>query len=253
MLQQQHNFQPNFPLFNDGDKMTSREIAELTGKQHAHLMRAIRDMEQAWIEVSQSKFGLASYTDEQGKDRPQYILSKDECLYIATKLNDVARARLIFRWKELESKNPVPQSFSQALMMAAKQQEQIEAQNSIISSQENILQLQAPKALFADAVAASTDTVLIRELAKIICQNGVKIGGIRLFEWMREKGYLIKSGSDYNLPTQRSIELGVFEIVERTGLDPKGESHLQRTTKVTPKGQIYFVNKFLSTHKDTPL
>lgn len=86
----------------DKQTMTSREIATLTGKKHAHLMRDIRNMELAWQKVSQSKFGLAEYTDYQGKPRPMYQLSKTECLYIATKFNDEARARLILRWEELE-------------------------------------------------------------------------------------------------------------------------------------------------------
>lgn len=82
--------------------MSSREIAAMTGKQHAHIMRDIRNMETSWVKVGQSKFGLANYSDEQGKLRPEYLLTKTECLYIATKFNDEARARLILRWEELE-------------------------------------------------------------------------------------------------------------------------------------------------------
>jgi Rha family phage regulatory protein len=84
--------------------MTSREIAELSGKQHKHVMDAIRTMEGSWAKVSGSKFRLAEYTDEQGKTRPMYQLTKTECLYIATKFNDEARARLVIRWEELETK-----------------------------------------------------------------------------------------------------------------------------------------------------
>ena len=84
--------------------MSSLEIAKLTGKDHAHLMRDIRNMEAGWEKISQTKFGLAKYTDAQGKQRPCYELTKTECLYVATKFNDEARAKLIIRWEELEKK-----------------------------------------------------------------------------------------------------------------------------------------------------
>ena len=84
--------------------MSSLEIARLTGKDHAHVMRDIRNMEPAWEKISQSKFGLASYKDAQGKERPCYELTKTECLYVATKYNDEARAKLVLRWEELEQK-----------------------------------------------------------------------------------------------------------------------------------------------------
>ena len=93
---------------NDTQRMTSLEIAELTGKQHNHLMRDIRNMEAGWEKVAQSKFGLGSYKDLNGQLRPCYILTKTECLYIATKFNDEARARLVLRWEELERRNLTP-------------------------------------------------------------------------------------------------------------------------------------------------
>ena len=93
---------------NDTQRMTSLEIAELTGKQHNHLMRDIRNMEAGWEKVAQSKFGLGSYKDLNGQLRPCYILTKTECLYIATKFNDEARARLVLRWEELERRSLTP-------------------------------------------------------------------------------------------------------------------------------------------------
>ena len=99
-----------------------------------------------------------------------------------------------------------------------------------------------PKVLFADAVAASDTSILVGELAKLIKQNGVDIGQNRLFTWMRNKGYLTKS----NEPTQRSMDMKLFEVVERTVNSPDGSVKITRTTKVTGKGQTYFVNKFLS-------
>lgn len=102
-----------------------------------------------------------------------------------------------------------------------------------------------PKALFADAVAASDGTCLIGELAKMMRQNGVNIGQNRLFEWMRENGYLGKSGSNRNVPTQRAMEMGLFRIKETAVTHSDGHVTINRTAKVMPKGQIYFMNKFL--------
>lgn len=105
---------------------------------------------------------------------------------------------------------------------------------------------QKPKVLFADSVCASESSVLIGELAKILKQNGIDIGQNRLFHWLRENGFLIKSGESKNLPTQKGMNLELFEIKERTHFNPDGSSILTRTTKITPKGQIYFINKFLN-------
>lgn len=103
-----------------------------------------------------------------------------------------------------------------------------------------------PKALFADAVSASNESILIGQLAKLIRQNGYQIGQNRLFEWMRENEYLIKKGERYNQPTQKSMDLGLFEVKERTITNPDGSTRITLTTKVTGKGQVYFINKFLS-------
>lgn len=103
-----------------------------------------------------------------------------------------------------------------------------------------------PKAIFADAVSSSDSSILIGQLAKLIRQNGYDIGQNRLFEWMREKGYLIKSGSRRNQPTQKSMDLGLFEVKERTISNPDGSTKIILTTKVTGKGQVYFINKFLA-------
>ena len=103
-----------------------------------------------------------------------------------------------------------------------------------------------PKEVFADAVATSHTSILIGDLAKLLKQNGVDIGQKRLFAWMRDNGYLIKrQGSDWNMPTQRSMEMGLFEVKESTVNNPDGSVRINRTTKVTGKGQQYFINKFL--------
>lgn len=115
------------------------------------------------------------------------------------------------------------------------------------AQQKQLIAEYQPKAVFADSVAASSDTILIRELAKIICQNGVKIGQNRLFRWMRENGFLIrKSGHDYNMPTQYSLDHGLMCVSESSYIDAYGEVQLCFTPRVTAKGQQYFVNKFLN-------
>jgi anti-repressor protein len=115
-----------------------------------------------------------------------------------------------------------------------------------IKKQNEQITTMKPKVLFADAVEASSSSVLVGELSKILKQNGINIGQNRLFHWLRENNYLIKKrGESYNLPTQKSMELGLFEIKKRTLNNPDGSIRTTRTTKVTGKGQIYFVNKFL--------
>ena len=105
---------------------------------------------------------------------------------------------------------------------------------------------QKPKVIFADAVDTSRTSILIGDLAKLIQQNGFNIGQNRLFEWLRDNNYLIKSGERRNMPTQKSMELGLFEVKERSVINPNGSNRLTRTTKVTGKGQIYFINKFIT-------
>ena len=104
-----------------------------------------------------------------------------------------------------------------------------------------------PKVLFADSVEAAKTSILIGELAKLLKQNGINIGQNRLFQWLRNNGYLIKrKGSDYNMPTQRAMEMGLFEIKETTITHSDGHIHVSKTPKVTGKGQVYFVNLFLN-------
>lgn len=118
-----------------------------------------------------------------------------------------------------------------------------------LEKQNKQIETMKPKALFADAVETSESSVLVGELAKILQQNGVKIGQNKLFQWLRENGYLIrKNGESYNLPTQRSMDMGLFEIKKRTVNNPDGSIRVTRTTKVTGKGQVYFVNKFVTSH-----
>lgn len=125
------------------------------------------------------------------------------------------------------------------------------ADRKIIDLQEQI-SLDKPKVIFADAVSASHTSILVGELAKLIKQNGVDVGPNRLFDWMRENGFLIRrKGTDYNMPTQYSMDLKLFEIKERTINNPDGSIRTTKTPKVTGKGQQYFINKFLKEREET--
>lgn len=109
------------------------------------------------------------------------------------------------------------------------------------------LEEQKPQVMFAEAVTASKDSILIRELAKILKQNGYDTGEKRMFAWLREQGYLIKKeGADYNLPTQRAMDLGLFEIKKTAINHSNGEIEIKKTPKITGKGQIYFINKLIN-------
>ena len=121
----------------------------------------------------------------------------------------------------------------------------IAERDRIIEQKQARIEQMKPKEIFADAVAASHTSIIVGDLAKLICQNGYQIGQKRLFDWLRANGYLIKSGGSYNMPTQRYVEQGLFEIKESNLVNPDGSVRITKTTKVTGKGQVYFVNKFL--------
>lgn len=141
--------------------------------------------------------------------------------------------------------NMTPEQIMAAGLQAA--QKIIEEKNRQIQEQEADIQRMRPKEVFADAVTTSRTSILIGQLAKIISQNGVQIGQNRLFAWLRENGYLIiRRGTDYNMPTQKAMEMRLFEIKERTVNKPDGSSMITRTTLITGKGQQYFINKFLN-------
>ena len=133
----------------------------------------------------------------------------------------------------------IPQSYSEALKLAYEQSVKIEEQQKQI-------QMQAPKVLFTNAVMGSKTSCLIGELAKIITQNGYEIGQNRLFEWLRDNGYLGKTGERRNIPNQIYIEKGFFELKKGTRSGNDGVMYTTITPKVTGKGQVYFINKFLS-------
>lgn len=122
----------------------------------------------------------------------------------------------------------------------------------IIESKNKEIERMKPKEVFADAVKTSHTSILVGDLAKILKQNGIEIGPKRLFEWLRNNGYLIKrNGTDRNMPTQKAMEMGLFEVKESAINNPDGSVRITKTTKVTGKGQLYFINKFLGERSDS--
>lgn len=139
---------------------------------------------------------------------------------------------------------------ARALKMADKKIHVLESENEkhkeVIAQQAQKIEADRPKTIFADAVSTSKTSILIGDLAKLICQNGHQIGQKRLFQWMRDHGYLMKVGSSCNMPTQRYMEQGLFEVKERSIQNPDGSVRITKTTTITGKGQLYFINKFLN-------
>jgi Rha family phage regulatory protein len=230
-------------------KLDSREVAEMVGKAHNKLMRDIRD----YIDqLGESKIGHtdffseSTYTTAQNKVLPCYLITKEGCEFIAHKLTGIKgtefTAKYIKRFHQMENiiKEHVPQG-KELLALAV-----LEAQKTIEEQTVQIEEMK-PKAIFADAVATSHTSILIGDLAKILKQNGIETGQKRLFEWLRENGFLSKrKGTEWNSPTQKSMNLGLFEVKETTSVNPDGSVRINKTTKVTGKGQQYFINKFLN-------
>lgn len=140
--------------------------------------------------------------------------------------------------------NTPEQIFARALKMADKTIDKLKSENTTLIEDN---QRMKPKEIFADAVTASDTSILIGELAKILRQNGVQTGQNKLFEWLRNNGYLInRKGSDWNMPTQKAMDMDLFEIKETVINNPNGSTKISKTTKVTGKGQQYFINKLLA-------
>lgn len=227
--------------------LDSREVAEMVGKQHNDLLKDIRRYVQQLSEgkISHTDFFTESqYTDKSNRQKPCYLVTKKGCEFIAHKLTGVKgtefTAKYINRFHEMEDtiKTQLPQG-NDLIALAV-----IEAQKMITERDKQIERMK-PKEIFADAVSASETSILVGDLAKLISQNGYKIGQKRLFEWLRTNNFLIKCGSSRNMPQQRFVEQGLFEVKESNIQNPDGSVRITRTTKVTGKGQIYFVNKFM--------
>lgn len=230
-------------------KLDSREVAEMVGKAHDKLLRDIR----TYIEqLSLSKIGESDFfteskhKNERGKEYPCYLITKEGCEFIAHKLTGVKgtefTAKYIKRFHQMENviKEHVPQGKELLALAVLEAQKTIEEQTAQIEEMK-------PHAVLWQVITTANTSILVGDLAKILRQNGVDIGAQRLFVWMRENGYLIKrKGTDWNLPTQRSMDMGLFEIKESVHIDGNGCNKINRTPKVTGKGQQYFVNKFLN-------
>lgn len=157
-----------------------------------------------------------------------------------------ARQYFIECEKQLKNKLALPQTYAEALRALAGETEQKEKQKLLTEKALNKIEEDKPKVLFADAVEDSDVVISVATLAKKLESNGIKIGQNRLFEWLRENGYVHKGGLDRNLPTQRSIERNFLTVSTSVVKAPRGKDLVTHTTKVTGKGEIYFISKFLT-------
>ena len=168
-------------------------------------------------------------------------MAKELAMVSKTEKGKEVRKYFIQVEKEFNSPEKI---MARALKIAEQQISVLRIENT---EQKKQLEEAKPKVIFADAVSASDNSILIGDLAKLLKQNGIDTGAKRLFAWLREKGYLIKrQGADYNSPTQKAMELGLFEVKETCITHSDGHTTVNKTTKVTGKGQQYFVNKILS-------
>lgn len=229
---------------NDTQTVSARELHE-----RLHIKTAFKDwfprMCEYGFEEGADFCSKLSETSQKGgrpaKDADISIdMAKQICMIQRTPEGKAVRQYLI----DLEKAwNTPEQVMARALKFADKEIEKLKKSNAGLLEDNKRMK---PKEIFADAVSASHTSILVGDMAKLLKQNGVDIGQKRLFEWLRENGYLIKrKGSDWNMPTQKSMEMGLFDIKESTVNNPDGSVRINRTTKVTGKGQQYFINKFL--------
>lgn len=159
--------------------------------------------------------------NERGKQARQYFLKVEE------------------QWNSPEA------VMRRAVLIAQRKNDQLKAENKLLAADNERMK---PKEIFADAVSASQNSILVGEMAKLLRQNGVEMGQNRFFEWLRQNGYLInRRGTDRNMPTQKAMEMGLFEIKETSITHSDGHISVTKTPKISGKGQVYFVNKLLST------
>lgn len=215
------------------ETMSSKEIAEITEKRHADVMRDIRSLLSNGVD--ERNFALVDYCDSKGEKRPMYQLTKKGCLILASGYNPVLREAIINRWEQLEiehrEKFPIPQTYSEALLLAANQAKQIEAQTKQLEEQK-------PKVEFFDQVTDSTDAIDMASCAKTL---NMGIGRNRLFEFLRNKCILDR----HNLPYQRYVDLGYFRTIEQKYMKPDGTNCINIKTIVYQKGMDY-IRKLLT-------
>ena len=233
----------------------SVKVAEVFGKMHKNVLKSIRNiLGSAQNLAHKTWFHQVTYIDAQGKTQPMFLMNRDGFSLLAMSLTgeralqfkvgfiqqfDMMEQALKEIAPAVQATPAIPQTFAQALRLAAEQAETIEAQQKQLAEQ-------APKVNFAKALEIAGESILIGQLAKLMRQNGVDTGEIRLYQWLRDNGFLHKCGSEYNDPTQRALEMGLFEVRTGTRYHPHtGEPIQTRTTLVTVKGQQYFINKFV--------
>lgn len=236
---------------NDRATVSGRELHEKLEIKTPYTQWFERMAEYGFVE-NEDYIGLSQKCEKPSGGRPSVDhqmtieMAKQICMIQRT---DAGR-RYREYFLEIERKWNDPQMvMARSLIYANKQLEilsgQLDAANARIEEANAQIEEAKPKVLFADAVKASKTSIMVGELAKLLRQNGVSIGQNRLFEWLRNNDYLMKSGESYNLPTQKSMERGLFEIKESTYVTPDNCVHVSKTTKITGAGQQYFVNLFL--------
>ena len=229
--------------------VSSRQIAESFGKDHNHVLRDIKALEEGMPKIGQTPlFFKTEYTHEQnGQTYPMYLMNRDGFALLA--MGFTGKAAMQWKLRYIEAFNAMEQRLAARPQLSRTElmaQALVAAHEELAQKDARIAEL-TPKGLFADAVSASRRSILVGDLARLLRQNGAEVGQNRLFAWLRENGYLIRDPrrSDYNSPTQRAMELGLFEIKETSVVHSDGHTSVSRTPKVTGKGQIYFVNRFL--------
>ncbi|WP_353097707.1 phage regulatory protein/antirepressor Ant [Tissierella praeacuta] len=227
--------------------VSSREVARDFEKEHAKVTRDIENLIEGIAKNGDTYNHLfidSKYQNEQNKQwYKEYLLTRDGFSLLV--MGFTGKKALTWKLKYIEAFNKMEQALKEQekpLKLDSKFMYQIAQE---LEEKEKQIALMAPKAVFANAVAASRTSILIGELAKLLNQNGIDMGQNRLFEWLRREGFLIKrKGTDYNMPTQKSMNLELFEIKETSITHSDGHISISKTSKVTGKGQIYFVNKF---------
>lgn len=222
-------------------------ISETFNKRHADVLRSIESLECSQ-EFTERNFALSDYTDPTGRKLPKYLITQDGFSFLVMGYTGKEAARFkemyinefnLMKDKLNKPLYVLPQSYAEALRLAADLSDKTIALEAKIEADRG-------KVHFAEALQISPDSILIGELAKLLKQNGIDIGSQRLFKQLREEGYLMKHGEQYNMPTQRSMDLGVMEVKTGTRQGSEGAVHITRTPKITGKGQLYFINKFKS-------
>ena len=236
---------------------TNENNEQVVSGRDLHKFLEVKTPYTQWVERKIEKYGfienrdfvLVSQKCETNNPKNPYTEITDRLMKLSmakevamTENNEKGKQARLYFIKCEEAWNSPEMILSRANQLSARM---IENYTQKISTLEFTIQQQAPKVLFADAVATSDTSILIGDLAKLIKQNGVDTGQKRLFGYLRESGYLMKQGSNTNMPTQKAMNLGLFEVKERTINNPDGSVRITRTTKVTGKGQQYFINLFL--------